>query len=59
MSLSLFLKIITSYFHMKRYVYFMTKDDEKYILLPQDGGLNVKQIKRVMELEKNVRYGHF
>lgn len=44
---------------MKRYVYFMTKDDEKYILLPQDGGLNVKQIKRVMELEKNVRYGHF
>ncbi|XP_063949954.1 protein FAR1-RELATED SEQUENCE 11-like [Daucus carota subsp. sativus] len=37
---------------------FMTNDDEKRILLLKDGGLNVKQIMRVIELEKNVRHGH-
>ncbi|XP_074327451.1 protein FAR1-RELATED SEQUENCE 11-like [Apium graveolens] len=37
---------------------FMTKDDEKRILLLKDGGLSVKQIMCVMELEKNVRHGH-
>ncbi|XP_074356326.1 uncharacterized protein LOC141696032 [Apium graveolens] len=36
----------------------MTKDDEKRILLLKDGGLNVRQIMRVMELENNVRHGH-
>ncbi|XP_074369739.1 protein FAR1-RELATED SEQUENCE 11-like [Apium graveolens] len=37
---------------------FMTKYDEKRILLLKDGDLSVKQIMRVMELEKNVRHGH-
>lgn len=37
---------------------FMTKEDEKHIILLKNGGLDVKQIMRVMELEKNVKHGH-
>jgi hypothetical protein len=36
----------------------ITKDDEEYILLLKEVGLSVRQIMRVMELEKNVKHGH-
>ena len=35
----------------------ITIEDEKRILLLKEGGLSVRQIMRVMELEKDVRHG--
>ncbi|GKD02058.1 protein FAR1-related sequence 11 [Tanacetum coccineum] len=35
----------------------LTIEDEKRILLLREGGLSVRQIMRVMELERNVRHG--
>ncbi|XP_077215652.1 protein FAR1-RELATED SEQUENCE 11-like [Tasmannia lanceolata] len=36
----------------------ITKDDEDYILLLKEGGLSVRQILCVMELEKNIKHGY-
>jgi hypothetical protein len=36
----------------------ITKDDEERILLLKEAGLSIRQIMRIMELEKNVKHGH-
>ena len=36
----------------------ITKDDEERILLLKEAGLSIRQIMRIMELEKNLKYGH-
>jgi hypothetical protein len=35
-----------------------TKDDEEHILLLKEARLSVRQVMRIMELDKNLKYGH-